>query len=198
VLVVAMAGAVGFVVPAAVGAMTASASAWLVVPALLAAGAVEGSVLGLGQAIVLRRAVPGISTPRWVLATAVGSVLAWAFGLLPSSLLYDVWAAMPSVAVAGAGAVIGALVLISVGTAQSLVLRRHVDAAHRWIAITALAWLVGLLLLIEVTFPLWTGAEAVWPTFAIVVAGGVAMAVATACVTGVGLARMLASSDRSS
>jgi hypothetical protein len=47
----------GFTVPAAAAALTADRSAWVTVPALLAAGAVEGA-LGLAQATVLRRAHP--------------------------------------------------------------------------------------------------------------------------------------------
>jgi len=70
----------GFTVPAAAAALTADRSAWVTVPALLAAGAVEGALLGLAQATVLRRVLPALPARRWVIATSVAAITG--FGLV--------------------------------------------------------------------------------------------------------------------
>ncbi|WP_205650659.1 hypothetical protein [Actinoplanes solisilvae] len=54
----------GFVAPATVGALTRDAPAAVGVGAVLAAGAVEGMMLGLAQATVLRRALPRLPARR--------------------------------------------------------------------------------------------------------------------------------------
>jgi hypothetical protein len=77
---------VGFSVPAIVGAVTAKAASTISVPALLAAGAVEGGMLGLGQITVLRQALPGVRRRPWIVVTAVAAMLAYGIGLLPSTL----------------------------------------------------------------------------------------------------------------
>jgi hypothetical protein len=58
--------AVGFCVPAAAAALTTSRPAVVSLPSLLLAGAVEGALLGTAQAHVLRRALPAVSSRRWV------------------------------------------------------------------------------------------------------------------------------------
>lgn len=51
--------------------------------ALLAAGAFEGAGLGWCQARVLRSVIPGLRRADWILATALGALLAWSIGVLP-------------------------------------------------------------------------------------------------------------------
>ena len=192
VTVVATAEALGFAIPAIVGATTASAPASVAVPALLAAGAFEGMALGLGQAFVLRRAIPHLSAMRWAVATAVASMLAYALGLLPSSVAWD-WPTPVTMAAAG---VLGLLILLTIGSSQWLVLREHLPGASRWILITASAWLAGLVVFIGFSTPLWHEGQALLTTIAIGVFGGLLMAIVTALVTGVGLVRMLSSRGR--
>jgi hypothetical protein len=192
VMVVAAAEALGFLGPAIVGTITTSAADSVVVPAMLAAGLYEGTVLGVGQALVLRRAIPGLSMPRWVLATAVGAVLAYALGLLPSSLGGD-WS--QAVTIAGS-IVLGVLIVMTIGGTQWLVLRRHLDGAYRWILITAIAWLLGLAALFGLSTPLWQAGQSLVITIAIGVCGGLLMAAVTAWLTGVGLLKLMAASDR--
>ena len=188
---VAAAEALGFAFPAVAGATTASAASSVAVPALLAAGLIEGTFLGVGQAIVLRRAKPDVSPRQWVLATAVGALFAYVLGLLPSSLGGD-WSR--SVTIAGA-IVLGILILATIGGMQWLVLRRHVRRAYRWILITAGAWLLGLGVFLGFSTPLWQEGQSLTITIGIGVLGGLLMAGVTAWVTGVGLVRMLAADD---
>jgi len=75
----------GFAVPIIVGALTAGSAATLSVPALVAAGAVEGAALGWGQATVLQRALPDLRRRKWVLATAGAAMLAYLLGLGPTT-----------------------------------------------------------------------------------------------------------------
>jgi len=57
---VTLAEALGFLVPAAVGAMLVDAPDTTMAVAIVAAGLVEGTFLGAGQAAVARRALPGL------------------------------------------------------------------------------------------------------------------------------------------
>jgi hypothetical protein len=192
VLVVTGAEALGFAAPAVVGAATASSASSVVVPALLAAGLIEGTFLGAGQAMVLRRAVPDVSPRRWVLATAVGAMLAYALGLLPSSLGGD-WS--PAATVAGS-IVLGVLIVTTIGGTQWLVLRRHLDGAYRWILITAAAWMLGLAAFVGFSTPLWHDGQSPIAVVGVGVVGGLLMALVTAGITGFGLTRMLSKDDR--
>ncbi len=72
--------AAGFAVPAAVGVLSAGSAAVVYIPALLMAGAVEGAVLGVAQAHVLRRALPGLQVHRWVTSTSAAAVFAYTMG----------------------------------------------------------------------------------------------------------------------
>jgi hypothetical protein len=180
----------GFAVPAVVGALTASARPAIAVPALLAAGAVEGSLLGAGQASVLRRALRGLPVRMWIGATAAAAVLAYAIGLAPSTLGASVrtW---PAALLASVAVVLGVGLLASVGTAQWLILRHRVPRAGRWILATAVAWLVGLTVFLASTMPLWQPGQPIGLTIAIGVAGGLLMAATTSAVTGAALRRLL-------
>jgi hypothetical protein len=193
VAVVAAAEALGFMAPAAVGVVTASTPPTTSVPALLGAGLVEGVVLGAGQSLVLRRALPDVSSMRWTFATAAGAVIAYAVAMLPSTL-GGVWDWPRAAAVVGAIA-LGVLVLLTIGAAQWLVLRQHLHDAHRWIAITAAAWLIGLAVFLLASTPLWQEGQSRSLAIAIGAGGGLLMALAMAWVTGWGLARMLAADD---
>ncbi|MEV8438754.1 hypothetical protein AB0425_15370 [Actinosynnema sp. NPDC051121] len=183
----------GFAVPAGVGALTADKAAALMVPALLAAGAVEGAVLGWGQATVLRQALPGLSRSRWVAATSGAAVVAYLAGLAPSTWAAGMttWRPVP---LAAAVAVLGCVLLGSIGAAQWLVLRGHLPRAGRWIATTAAAWLLGLAVFLGFTMPLWQPGQTLAVTVIIGVGGGLLMAATTAAVTGYALRRLLPAS----
>jgi hypothetical protein len=181
---------VGFAVAACVGAVTANAAAGISVPALLAAGAVEGGMLGWGQVTVLRRALPSVGRRQWIVATAIAAALAYAIGLVPSTLAGSVGSWPLAIVVPGA-VVLGAALLASIGTAQWLILRRHVTGALRWIGTTALAWLVGLGVFLGFAMPLWQPGQPLALTIVIGVGGGLLMAATTSLITGVALRRLL-------
>ncbi|PVZ06365.1 hypothetical protein [Actinomycetospora cinnamomea] len=191
--VVALAELVGFALPAVVGVLAAASPTAVSVPALIAAGAVEGALLGAGQVVVLRRVLPAVSVSRWVGATAGAAALAYLLGLLPSTTA-SVTASWPVPVLVGLGAVLGVLLLGVIGTAQWLELRRHVVRAGGWIGVTALAWLLGLGVFLAVATPLWRPGQPVAVAVAVGLGAGALMAVVMAAATGVGLVRLLARS----
>lgn len=183
VLTVTAAEAAGFAVPAGVGALTAGSPPAVSLPALLAAGAVEGAVLGWGQAVVLRRVLPGFPARRWVAVTAGAAVLAYAVGLAPSTLA-GLWTGWPPGVLIPVAAILGLVLLNSIGVAQWTILRRLVPAAGRWIAVTALAWLGGLAVFFAVSMPLWHPGQALAATIAVGLLAGLLMAATMAAITG--------------
>lgn len=103
----------------------------------VAGGAVEGALLGGGQWLAMRPQRP--SAGRWIPATAIGAVLAWTLGMLPSTLGIEFASpVMLAGVVAGAG-----VLLASIPTAQWVALGRPRTA--RWIPVNMGAWAVGLL-----------------------------------------------------
>jgi hypothetical protein len=186
--------ALGFSIPAVVGASTASLRAPVAAGGLLLAGACEGAILGAAQAHVLTDALPGVPRRRWIAATSAGAVLAWSIGLLPSVLPDGVsgWGRPAQVV---AAVVLGTLLLLSIGLAQWGVLRRCVDRAGRWIAITAVGWLAGLAAFMAVATPLWHDGQMVAVTALIGGVAGLIMAATVAAVTGLGLTWLM-SGDR--
>jgi hypothetical protein len=186
VLTVSAAELAGFAVPACAGALTAGAAAVVAVPVVLAAGVVEGFLLGWGQARVLATVVPALRRRQWIAATVAGAVLAYVVGLAPSTFA-TVWASWPAGVLVGVAVVLGAVLLGSIGVAQWLVLRRHVAWAGWWIPATAAAWLAGLTLFLAFATPLWHPGQAVALVIVIGIGGGLLMAVAMATVTGAAL-----------
>ncbi|GAA3455675.1 hypothetical protein [Dactylosporangium matsuzakiense] len=181
----------GFAVPATVAALTAQVATPVAVGALLAAGAVEGAALGWGQVRVLRRALPAIAARRWIAATSLAAVIAYALGLAPSTFA-NTLQAWPPVWTAAAGLVAGVALLATIGTAQWAILRRHVAQAWRWIITTALAWLAGLTVFLAFAMPLWQPGQPAALVIGIGIVGGLLMAATTAGCTGIALRRLLA------
>jgi hypothetical protein len=112
----------------------------------------EGVVVGLAQGVVLQRRAPQIALRSWVLATAVGAGLAWFIGMIPSSAMSLADPATngppmqePALVVrllfaAALGLATGPIL----GVAQWAVLRRRVAAAGSWLWANALAWALGM------------------------------------------------------
>jgi hypothetical protein len=180
----------GFAGAACAGAVTANAAAWVSVPALLAAGALEGGMLGWGQVSILRRALPGVGRRQWIVATAVAAMLAYVIGLVPSTVAASVGSWPVALVVPGA-VLLGAALLASIGTAQWLILRHHVTGALGWIGTTALAWLGGLGVFLGFAMPLWQPGQPLALTIVIGVGGGLLMAATTSLLTGLALRRLL-------
>jgi hypothetical protein len=134
--------AAGFAVAAGVGATLAvtGAPGAIAYPVAIAAGAIEGLALGLGQYSAM-----GGGRPRraaWLGATAAAAAFAWALGMLPSTLGVDLGSPVTWVLL-GLG---GVLLLASIPVAQWLVLRasgRRDTAA--WVPVTMGAWALAIL-----------------------------------------------------
>jgi len=109
--------------------------------ALILIGVVEGALLGIAQSAVLGSLVP---TNKWVVATIISSVIAWALVALaartPAPSIPQSISGVPRIMpVVTLWAVHGALI----GIAQWLVLRKIVRRAIWWIPTCALAWVIG-------------------------------------------------------
>jgi len=189
--------AAGFAVPGAAGAVAFALDApdAVLVLVLVAAGAAEGAVLGFAQSRVLPGALPALQPRDWVRATAIAAALAWAGGMTVGSQwerLEDVASWLPVVAMA----VVGTGIVLSIGTAQWLVLRRHLANAAWWIPANAVAWLLGVSLVIGGMSVMTEDTPAVVMGL---VAGacGVGMAATVAVVTGIALARLLEAEEES-
>lgn len=110
--------------------------------AMLAAGAVEGAVVGGVQSLVLVRVLPRVPRRPWVIATAVGALLAWLIGAGVVMSLPENQAFEDSLPLFMAlGPVLGGLL----GGCQWVVLRRHVPGAAWWVLANAAGWGLGLL-----------------------------------------------------
>ena len=84
-------------------------------------------------------------------------------------------------------AILAVPLLLSIGTAQWLVLRGHVPWALSWLGITAAAWLAGLAVFLAFATPLWWTGQTLALTVLIGLMGGALMATTVAAVTGLAL-----------
>jgi len=180
----------GFAAPALVGVLTADLPWYGGLPALLAAGAVEGVVLGWAQAHVLRRELWALRRCRWVVATAAAAVAAYLLGMgmgyagaVAPGWLQLVLYPLLSIALLG-----------TIGGAQWLELRHHVPRAGRWVAWTAAAWLLALGAFMAIASPLWHEGQSTAYGVGVGIVAGMVMAAVQAAVTGWGLVRMLTGS----
>lgn len=183
-MTVTLAEATGYLAPALTGILTARAgwperSAAL---AVVAAGFVEGFVLGSGQA----RAFPfPVRRLSYALLTGAAAMVVWAIVMA----LMVVTPVLPPAAAISLGLVAGLVALAAIGSAQWIELHPHVEHAHRWIGWTALAWLLALPLsfapgpFVDETTPL-AQHVVLWA------AGGLLMAFVMALVTWQGVRRL--------
>ncbi|MGW5452773.1 hypothetical protein [Nocardia sp. NPDC003979] len=174
--------AVGFAAPAVIGVLVRDASPGISVAALLAAGTVEGAVLGYAQGRVLASVLPGLPVRTWTIATAMGAAVAWSIALIAISVGDTAarWPVAVSVPLVLSGV---AALLSSIGIAQWTVLKRFVARAHRWILGTALGWSSGLATFFALTTPLWQPGQSLGLVILIGLAGGCVMAAVMAAVT---------------
>lgn len=116
---------------------------------MVAAGVLEGTLVGAFQWRVLRRRFPAVPARGWIGATAAVAAAGWSLGMLPS-LLQPAPAAdapAPELPLATVGVLalgLGLLAGAMFGAGQWTVLRRHARHAGRWIAANALGWGVGI------------------------------------------------------
>lgn len=190
VLATTLGDALGFLVPAlvAVAAYDWRPELFLVIMAV--AGTVEGLVLGGAQSLVLGREFLGFSRTAWTMATGLGAGFAWFVGMLPSTS-YPIWREWSPWLLVPLGLVLAFLLLVSIGLAQWTVLRRHVARSRTWVPVNAVAWLLGLALMMGVAMPLWREGQSTGAVTAIGALASLLMALTVAVVTGWWLARLL-------
>jgi hypothetical protein len=143
---------VGFFIFQRAGEPTSIAQALAFAAVFILLGAFEGLVIGLAQRQVLRTLLPSVR--GWVLATVVGAMVAWAVGMVPSTvanfLQQGATATQASsepplvlilLLAAGLGAVAGPLL----AAFQWRSLRRVIpDKAWQWLPANAAAWALGM------------------------------------------------------
>ena len=120
--------------------------------------------------------------------------MAYAIGMLPSSIGAGLTRLPPPVLIAG-GVVAGVALLASIGTAQWLVLRHDGYDAPWWILTTAGAWLAGLGVFMAVATPLWRPGQSVIVAVLVGVTAGVLMAGTVAVLTGFAAQRLTGGSS---
>jgi hypothetical protein len=131
---VTLAEGIGYLAPAFIGifATRAGLSEAHRAELVVLAGLFEGAALGLGQAWAMPVRV---KMTRYVLLTSLAAGVVWA------AVMVLMLVGTPSIALIALVAVVG---LGAIGTAQWLELRHHVARGGRWIAWTALAWVLAL------------------------------------------------------
>ena len=156
----------------AVGSSLADPWRYLV---LVGAGAVEGAALGAAQLTGMGARRPN---PRlWIAATALGAMVAWAIGLLPSTL--GVPLATPfgiSLILVGA-----ATLLASIPVLQWLVIRRRTPS-KRWIPVNMGAWAIAILWTFAPS-PIVDESTSITVLFAVYTIAGLLMAATVAALT---------------
>jgi len=133
--------ALGFTVAAALAA-TRDLSHMREFGLLIAAGAIEGGLLGRAQSMAMSRLqLPAAVLRLWPVATSVAAVVAWSIGLIPGSMQKISLSSWTAWLLA---AVLVLLLLASIPTAQFMLLRTALPTAARWVRFNALAWMLGL------------------------------------------------------
>lgn len=156
-------------------------------------GALEGTALGLMQWLVLRRYIRRIHW--WIIATAIGAIVAWLIGLKVIVVLIFIFLDGGTVEPFSPGLLkavfwLGAWVGTVLGLAQWLVIRTHVRKGFLWVFANALAWGLGLL-------TVFTGANFITPgeftleTTFIRLVTGATTGVVIGAITGIGLVWLL-------
>ncbi|KAA5539956.1 hypothetical protein [Adhaeribacter rhizoryzae] len=148
------AGVIAFAVNHTLGEPVTLPQKLTVLSSMLAAGAIEGSLLGYMQWRVLQERNPQLPALEWMGWTVAVAVLGWFLGMLPflfflvgtadnssqaPAAALDNFFVLSSFAVA-VGLLVGALF----GLFQLFSLRKYVPAAGKWILANALGWGLGL------------------------------------------------------
>jgi hypothetical protein len=175
--------AAGFAVAASAGVLVAPQDVPTVpeFALLVGAGSIEGALLGAGQAIAITRLqLPPRMLRRWPVVTSVAAALAWTIGLLPSSIPHIPWSSPATWLIA---AVLGSALLLSIPTAQYLLLRSAIHTAGRWIWVNVLAWSLAICWTLAPS-PLVNASTPLLSLIGIYATAGLLMATTIAVITG--------------
>jgi hypothetical protein len=126
--------------------------------AFVAAGTlIEGAAVGVAQWRVLHRALPALAGRDWVRTTAAGAGVAWALGMVPSTVMAVREQTPPPTGAASSpppafdgplvfvlAAAMGLLLGPILAWFQWRVLRRHLPRAAKWVPANAAAWALGM------------------------------------------------------
>lgn len=177
----------------------------LIAVAVAALGAaVEGVVVGGLQWRVVRPALQELQLRDWVVATSAGAFVAWALGMLPSTLISAAGAATSPEATSFEPALWLQLVMAALmgfvlgpvlGVPQWLVLKRTVPLAGWWVVANANAWALGMPMIFLATSRIEAGDPA-WLIAAYVAAGCLAAGLAVGAVHGAWLVWLLRRANR--
>jgi hypothetical protein len=116
-------------------------------------GAVEGWLLGWAQWIAVHPFFRTLPRRPWMKATTFGAVIAWGLGMIPSTLfaLQETTSAAPPQQMQISdttkylrAALMGLGLGVVLGMPQWLVLRRYVNHAAWWVGANAVAWAMGM------------------------------------------------------
>jgi hypothetical protein len=114
-------------------------------------GTFEGAVVGVAQSFVLRDCLPRVRRRTWVFATAVGAFIAWALGMIPSTLMAfnetDTGSTEPTISpfvFYGLAAAMGAILGVIFAVPQWRVLKRVVSRSGIWVPANAAAWALAM------------------------------------------------------
>jgi hypothetical protein len=151
VLGLGLVGAIAVVMVLTIGDPETALVALTMAGVMIAAGALEGVIVGYAQWLVLRRRLCRLSRREWVTATAIGAFLAWAIGMAPSTLMAldqnagsspppEMSDALKYALASVMGVVLGTIL----GAPQWRVLRRYASGASMWVWANAAAWAVGM------------------------------------------------------
>jgi hypothetical protein len=143
---------------------------------MIAAGTLEGVIVGFSQWLVLRRRLHRLSRWEWIMATAIGAFVAWALGMARSALMAmkpNAGSTAPpemSDAVTYAlAAVMGAALGTILGIPQWRALRRYVTGAGLWVWANTAAWAIGMPMVFIVAGASPIGASALSIAFTVMV-----------------------------
>jgi hypothetical protein len=151
VLGLGLAGAVAAVMVLTIGEPETTLIAFVMAGVMIAAGTLEGVIVGFAQWLVLRRRLRRLSRREWITATAIGALFAWAIGMAPSTLMALNRSAgsspppeMSDTVKYALAAVMGAALGTILGIPQWRALRRYVSGASLWVWGNTAAWAVGM------------------------------------------------------
>lgn len=140
--------ALAFAVEARLGVLSSA------VAIVLGSTLLEGTAVGGGQWLVLRRPLPHLKWQSWVVATMVGAFVAWSLGMIPSTMMTlgagtsaEPPSEMSDLVMYSLAALMGLVLGPILGLPQWWVLRRHVRHAAWWIPANALAWALGMVVI---------------------------------------------------
>jgi hypothetical protein len=156
-------------------------------------GALEGAALGVAQWLVLRRYIKHVGW--WIMATAMGAIVAWLIGLkvvviLMLMFMDDGMTGTMPFALLKAVFLLGTWIGTVLGLAQWFVLRTHVRNGISWVFANALAWGLALLVILMGTTWMKPGEFTIETAFIYLVTGATT-GVVVGSVTGIALVWLL-------